>query len=360
MFPSSDVSELLIAPFPRLAHEIGFVHEHTGDGDIVFQWQQAPKPEEDPPAGYAWAKRYDAVSMQIIWELVPDLSIPDFPTQKPKDGYEWVLDGRTRRYIQQRVPDQTPKTYQEYVVKLMTEGKHEEAQQVLDMWRGLGPGEKVELAMRLAGTPGDYVTYWALLHGGQAAVGWGPGVRRIPFAEMLENAMQDAGLFRAVPELNPPGEEPYVPGPEEQPPVPPEEPPIEPPIEPPDDPGPGGIREDTFVDPRTYGGVPRNFDQTLDRVQRGIHGDPFADGGHPDDGLVDTSVRAQFPVQLSLTKKLTPLNVGVLNRPVVRTGYQSPFSQTPITEDAGTPDDDNDDRLEVVMNKYLNQRGPRG
>ena len=174
-------------------------------------------PTEPARQGYEWT--YDPTT-GTWYERRSSQPLPDFPTEPPPDGYEWVFSGATNSFVPRPVPDQLPGNLEGLAAKLISEDNWTEATRVLGAWRELDDGAKLEYAMRIASMPGDYVTLWAMARGGQYALPWMPGVRRIPFAEMIANEAGDAGIFSDYsgepPEINP---------------VPPDD------LAPPDDPG---------------------------------------------------------------------------------------------------------------------------
>lgn len=172
----------------------------VADGDIT-----APTvpPTTPPPPGTQW--QWD--SSNARWVAQPVEAQPDLPpTVLPPSeflaglpsGFEAVFNVGTQQWIPRPVPPTPPQNWQQRVTELLLSdevGSDAEAQRIWGFWNQLDPGAKVDLAMRLTTSPGDFITYWALLRGDQPNVPFEAGVRRIPFAQLLQDAGLQAGLL---------------------------------------------------------------------------------------------------------------------------------------------------------------------
>ena len=130
-----------------------------------------------------------------------------------EQGKEPVFDKQNGVWLLQDIPEKPPMAWNDRVEQLLNQAAAAttekestrllgEAQEKWNFWNQMKPGEKVELSLRLATSPGDYVTYWALARDPNAArTSFEPGQRRIPFPDQLiDTIARQLGLSTSLPE----------------------------------------------------------------------------------------------------------------------------------------------------------------
>jgi hypothetical protein len=130
-----------------------------------------------------------------------------------KTGKEPVFDTKSGLWFLGEIPGQPPMAWRDRVEQLLEQASAEkdeeksneilqQAQEKWNFWNGMKPAEKVELSLRLASSPGDYVTYWALSRDPNAArASFEPGQRRIPFPDQLiDTIARQLGLSTSMSE----------------------------------------------------------------------------------------------------------------------------------------------------------------
>ena len=174
-----------------------------------------PYPGPIPP-GYVESYEFDPVDGVYYGTIIPDRrpqsqggpargALPSailnaWPTEDPPDGQEWAwnpnLNNGAGGMTLEKVPYEPPKSWQDLAAEKLAQGDEAGAQKYFDFYNQLPAGAKVEFALQMARSPGDYVTLWSLYYGSQSPVAFKYGTRRIPFVELMEQAGWDTGIIR--------------------------------------------------------------------------------------------------------------------------------------------------------------------
>ena len=183
----------------------------TGGGNE----KRIPYPGPIPP-GYVESYEFDPVDGVYYGTIIPDRrpqsqggpargALPSailnaWPTEDPPDGQEWAwnpnLNNGAGGMTLEKVPYEPPKSWQDLAAEKLAQGDEAGAQKYFDFYNQLPAGAKVEFALQMARSPGDYVTLWSLYYGSQSPVAFKYGTRRIPFVELMEQAGWDTGIIR--------------------------------------------------------------------------------------------------------------------------------------------------------------------
>ena len=175
--------------------------------------KRIPYPGPIPP-GYVESYEYDPDYGVYYGVITPDRgqnggsargALPSailnaWPTEDPPKGQEWAwnpnLNNGAGGMTLEKVPYEPPKSWQDLAAEKLAQGDEAGAQKYFDFYNQLPAGAKVEFALQMARSPGDYVTLWSLYYGSQSPVAFKYGTRRIPFVELMEQAGWDTGIIR--------------------------------------------------------------------------------------------------------------------------------------------------------------------
>ena len=151
----------------------------ASEGGIWFQDASGTLHELGAPTGPA----ADPISM------LDEETVASWEAQ----GYTPVWNGQTGRW--EPVAPKMPQSWQQEALSALMAGDEDKAQNIWKFFNQMSQGDKVDLALRLTTTPGDYMTYWSLLRQRQQARGYNPGERIIPLPEFLTSTIgQSLGL----------------------------------------------------------------------------------------------------------------------------------------------------------------------
>ena len=157
--------------------------------DMFGEWEEISKPSG--VAGMTDRQR-DLAGEATDYGEIAKLDLKD-KAEWESQGYTPVFNAETRQW--EPVEARMPASWQQAAVQALLQGDKGKAQQIWSFFNQMTPNDQVELSLRLATSPGDYMTYLSLLRGTQANRPYEFGVRQIPLPEFLTNTIaQSLGL----------------------------------------------------------------------------------------------------------------------------------------------------------------------